>query len=117
MSARKSLTYTQRKEIDLYLGTVIKKFGEGLCEYIGGESDQTVATKFDCTPNNVQGVREAVYGRLRPPAVRSPVDDRVDALETRVARLEAMVIEITGRLDKDLPAREQQAQLPLKAAE
>lgn len=79
--SRKTLNYSQRKEIDLFLGTVLKKFGEGYVEYLNGESDQSVAQRFQCTANNVQGVREAIYGRLRPVVPRSPLEDRVAAIE------------------------------------
>lgn len=121
--SRKTLAYAQRKEIDLYLGTVLKKYGDGLCEYLDGQSDQTVATKFACTVNNVSGVREAMYGRLRPAPARSPLDDRLEALEGRVRVLDEMVLHIqtvvADRLAKALSHQSSphQPSLDLKAAE
>lgn len=91
MSTRRTLTYAQRKAIDIHLGTIIRTFPDGVCEYLNGESDQSVAKKFDCTVNNVQGVREAVYGRLAPPPPKSPLEGRVNLLEDRVRELEKII--------------------------
>lgn len=105
---RNGLTYSQKKEIDLFMGTVIKKFADGVCEYLDGWSDQKVADKFGCTANNVSGLREAEYGLLRPAPPKSPLEERIKKLEDRVLLLEQNMAmpSVWGQQSLDLKAAE-----------
>lgn len=109
MSDRNNLNYLQRREIDTFLGTVVRKGNDGLVDYLNGESDASVAKRFNCTPNNVSYVREMVYGRLRPAVAKFNAEEAVRKLEERVQLLEQ-------HLERISPSWQQQT-FDLKAAE
>lgn len=109
MSDRNNLNYLQRKAVDNYLEKVVKKGDDGFCEYISGESDDAVAKRFNCTPNNVAYIRDMVYGKIRPVGAKAPVEARVQKLEDRVRVLEKY-------LDQYKPGW-RQPRLELEAAE
>lgn len=118
MSDRNNLNYLQRREVDNYLGTVLRKGNDGLVDYLNGESDASVAKRFNCTANNVQYIREMVYGRLRPAVAKFSAEEAVRKLEERIEVLEAVVERLSSRpvTLNNFPVGEQQS-LPLKAAE
>lgn len=102
MTQRNGLTYVQRKEIDQFLGTVITKHPDGGVEYHNGESDKTLAKRFNCTLANVVYIREQVYGKLRAPETNTP-EARLTRIERRVTGLEARIIGLEGMLDQLAP--------------
>jgi hypothetical protein len=79
-TTRTTLNYSQKREIDQFLQTVLKKMDDGTVSYINGHSDQSVAKTFACSSNNVAGIRKECFGMLHAPQKVSN-DDRLRAIE------------------------------------
>jgi metallophosphoesterase superfamily enzyme len=86
-TSRTTLNYTEKREIDNFLQTVLKKMDNGTVVYINGHSDHTVAKAFGCTNANVAGIRKECFGMLHSPQKVS-TDDRIKNIEAFLDDLE-----------------------------
>jgi hypothetical protein len=96
---RSHLTFIQRVSLMDAIKVVIEPVSEGVCRYIGGHSDKTVAAgmPFLCNETNVAFVRGEVFGDLRPVAAAgSPeaLEERVSELESKVAKLMKIIMDL-----------------------
>jgi transposase len=62
-----------------HLLRVIKRLEGGMCEYLDGHSDKSVADAEGVAPSNVAGLRVEMFGKLRP-APRGDASAELDAL-------------------------------------
>jgi hypothetical protein len=68
MTKKRMASRTEIVAIHAELVKVVRKLEGGLCEYVEGHSDATVAAIVGCTDANVSGVRSEMFGKLRRPA-------------------------------------------------
>jgi hypothetical protein len=67
MTKKRVASRTEIVAIHTELTKVARRLEGGICEYLEGHSDATVAAKVGCTDANVAGVRTEMFGRLRRP--------------------------------------------------
>ena len=85
-----------------FLKTCIKQLEDGYCEYIGDESDQTVAEKLGVSSSTVGSVRKQTFGMLRKVHPDKRMDELIANLTELINRFNKLVIAISiskGSLD------------------
>ena len=73
------------------LKTCIRKIDDEYCEYIGDETDQTIAEKLGISSSTVGSVRKQTFGMLRIGRVHQ--DKRIDDITSTLS-------ELTNRFNK-----------------
>lgn len=80
-------------EVGNFLKTVVRKIGDtDFAEYISPWNDEEVAHKFGVTKANVSGLRERLFGKLRPHAADVTMHQRFNLLQKRFVALETWAI-------------------------
>jgi hypothetical protein len=61
---------------------------KGICEYVDGVDDQTIADEFGVSKNSVMGLRSEIYGKLFRKAAASE-SKQIEDLQRRCDKLQA----------------------------
>jgi len=96
MPTYKKLTAVQIIEANQFFSQHLKRLEGGLVEYDDGCDDSFIANAMDVSVNCIANLRLKLYGKTKLRRAPSPSDDRLDAIERKlachdldIARLEA----------------------------
>lgn len=85
-----------------FLKEVIRRVeGTPFAEYVSPWNDESVAQKFGATKANVAGLRERLFGKLRPHSSDVTLHQRFNLLQKRFVALEEWAVSAGYQTPKD----------------
>ena len=106
-SGSKHLTTTQIVAVVKLLETHIEKLEEGMCRYLNGKSDESIAAEIGAlSKNGVVRIRQEMFGKLASSVVikKEVASDEIEKLRRQIDHDLAVLIAAHNRLVDELSA-------------